>query len=246
MAAARKLRVFAPQIPADSPPAPPPPPPTPPPAVDEERQLDFARVPLAILHDHRLTPAERLVAAEVMAHLVGHAPCVVARDARMAEALGLTRPTVNRALAKLERLGWILREEDFKRAAMRRIRLRFRLLRGKGGSDPTRTTPVIERAQGCDPGGTAMSAPAHKPVRAGSQQLQTPDPDPGARGPAGSVSERPEPTSPAPQASAPAAEGESDPVAIAEALEGIKAKLNKTNAKRAALGLAPKPRRPGP
>jgi len=161
-------------VPPDRPPETPPPPP-PPPAAAGARELAFARAPLAILHDLRLTPAQRLVGVEVVAHLNGHAKYVVVKDGRIAENLGLSRAYVNRSMAKLERLGWIEREADPRRASMRRVRLCFRLKQTKRGEgcDPAVTPPVTGRAHPCDRARTPLCAPDHTPVRAGSQQLKT-------------------------------------------------------------------------
>lgn len=228
MAAARKLRVYAPAPAQPAQPRPPRPPEPPPPEVDEERELEFARPPLAMLRDTRLTPAERLVGAELVAHLNGHARYVIARDGRMATNLGMSRPFINRALAKLERLGWIAREADHQRAAGRKIRLRFRLKRSRQGCNPSVTPPVTDGAQPHAPARTPVKPPGDRGVRAGARQLKTPDSDPGSRDPRVSDPERrevarPEGGPPPPPQGA-GAEAD-DPAAIADVLEEIRAKL---------------------
>ena len=129
------------------------------------------------MRDLRMTPAERLVGVEIMAHLErDHGKDrdhIVVEDWEIAANLGVTRPFVNRTVAKLDRLGWFKREKA--RNGARKLRLLFKL---KGpnpddGSNPAATGEgVTQRSHRCNPAITPKCAHGHTEVRRGAHSLK--------------------------------------------------------------------------
>lgn len=70
---------------------------------DPEERDGFVKVPYALLEDRSLPPVARLVAMELVSYAFGDKTEVWPSDQRVANALGVSLPSVRRAKSKLRR-----------------------------------------------------------------------------------------------------------------------------------------------